>query len=81
MEDFKKNSVSQNNTASFFDPIKNELKTFSNLVAITEVKAIEKDVLMIAERRYLAIISKDRWVDPKEIFSYPLHPIPWSHAC
>ena len=84
LQDFKTNRLSTNSTASFFDPIKKlNLKTFSNLVATTKVKANGKDVIMKADKELLgrmANISKDRVVDPKEIFSYPLGPIPWSLA-
>ena len=54
MEDFKTNRLSTNSTASFFDPIKKlNLKTFSNLVATTKVKANGKDVIMKADKELL----------------------------
>ena len=84
MDEFKLNRLTENPTVPFFDQIKKlKLKTFSDLTVSEKVKSNGKDVIMKADQELLgrmAVIAKDRLFDPKEIFSYPLEPIPWALA-
>ena len=81
---FVKQRLTENPSIDFYNPIKKlKLKTFSNLTATKKVKVQGKEVMMRADKELLgrmAIIGKDRVLDPKEIFSYPLGPIPWALA-
>ena len=76
MDEFKLNRLTENPTVPFFDQIKKlKLKTFSE-----KVKSNGKDVIIKADQELLgrmAVIAKGKLFDPKEIFSYPLEPIPW----
>ena len=71
------NDISNND---FYNTIKKlKLKTFSNLTATKKVMIKGKEVMMRADKELLGrmvIIGKDRALEPKEIFSHLLGPIP-----
>ena len=60
---------------------KTKIKTFDDLAPTKKVKSQGREVIITGDKELLgrmAIIASNRSVDPKEIFSYPLGPIPWS---
>ena len=67
-------------TTNFYEPIKKlKLSTFSNLKESVKIKMQDKIVQLTAEKNIfgrIAMMSQHRNVDMKEIFAFPLGPVP-----
>ncbi len=84
MNAFHKERLSKEKSVCFFDTLKRlKLKTFSSMSKKVPVKVKDKTILLNTSKALfsrMAIIAQKRCVDPKEIFCFPLGPIPWSLA-
>ena len=67
-------------TTYFYEPIKKlKLSTFSNLKKSVKIKMQDKMVQLTAEKnifRRIDMMSQHRNIDIKEIFAFPLGPVP-----
>ena len=71
-------------TTGFYEPIKKlKLSTFSKLKKSVKIKIQDKIVQFTAEKNIfgrIAMMSQHRNIDMKEIFAFPLGPVPWALA-
>ncbi len=71
-------------TAEFFDPLKKtNLKTFKHLKKVVNVQKKDKLIPLKMNQTLfarMALIAQFRKIDLKEVFSYPLGPLPWAIA-
>ncbi|KAG1668544.1 hypothetical protein GQR58_017833 [Nymphon striatum] len=82
MELFRSERLGADSIKEFFDPLKRQnLQTFSTLRPKKVLKVNQKEVVLKADRELfgrMAVIGQSRDIDLKEVFSFPLGPIPWS---
>ena len=82
MELFRSERLGAEPIKEFFDPLKKQnLQTFSTLRPKKVLKVIQKEMVLKADRELfgrMAVIGQSRDIDLKEVFSFPLGPIPWS---
>lgn len=68
----------------FYDTIKRQqLKTFSDLTRYTKTSKVSKEVCLKSDHRLfgkMVLIAQSRKLNMREIFCYPLGPLPWSLA-
>ncbi len=71
-------------TAEYFDPLKKtNLKTFKQLKKVVNVQKKDQLIPLKMDRTLfarIALIAQFRKIDLKEIFTYPLGPLPWAIA-
>ena len=71
-------------TIDFFDPLKQvNLQTFKHLKKVVKVSARNSLIPLKMDRNLfarMALIGQFRKIDLKEVFKYPLGPLPWSLA-
>ena len=82
MTTFMKERLNEGVTIYFFQPLKKlGLKRFLNLQKVVDVDMKDRMVPLKINRDLfgqMVIIMQNRNVDLKEIFKYPLEPLPWS---
>ena len=82
MELFRSERLGAEPIKEFFDPLKKQnLQTFSTLRPKKVLKVNQKEIVLKADRELfgrMAVIGQSRDIDLKEVFSFPLGPIPWS---
>ena len=71
-------------STEFYDPIKKlKLGTFNSLKKTVKVKTTSREVQFSFQSDILgkiSLVQQSRDIDLKEVFSYPLGPVPWSLA-
>jgi len=71
-------------SADFFKPIKKQnLKTFTNMKSAARIRTPKVDLVLKCDRGVfarMAIIAQIRQLDLREVFSFPLGPLPWALA-
>jgi hypothetical protein len=71
-------------SAAFFKPLKKQnLKTFTNMKSTTKIRTPKVDLVLKCDRGVfarMAIIAQIRQLDLREVFSFPLGPLPWALA-
>ena len=71
-------------TTDFYEPIKKlKLSTFSKLKKYVKIKIQDKIIQLTAEKNFfgrIAMMIQHRNIDMKEIFTFPLGPVPWALA-
>ena len=82
MEKFMDDRLKENAPIEFYEPVKKlNLHTFQNITKVVKV-SVKDRMVPIKSHRYLfgqmSIIMQQRDVDLKNVFSYPLGPLPWS---
>ena len=84
MNVFHKERLSKEKSVSFFDTNKKlKLETFAGMSKRVPVKVKDKTISLNTGRALfscMAIIVQKRCINLKEIFCFPLGPIPWSLA-
>ena len=83
-KEFIENCCSSLQTIGFFDPLKKvNLQTFKHLKMVVKVGAKNSLIPLKMDRNLfarMAQIGQFRKIDLKEVFKYPLGPLPWSLA-
>ena len=84
MKQFAEDRMSEGGKSSLFEPIKKlKLKTFSSMIKKRDATANKKTIPMKATKDLfgqIALIMRKRDLDLKQVFCYPLGPIPWALA-
>ena len=84
MKNFMVDRLEEGAPVDFYEPMKKKnLKTFSHMRKVVKVSVKDRMVPLNIHRNIfgqISIIMQSRNIDLKEVFKYPLGPLPWTLA-